>query len=282
MRVEVVDNKRRKMLDAVSSAIQGSDDLRMAVAFVSRRGLELIGESLATAIGRGVPVELLVGLDFRTTEPRALEELLALSRKHRNVSTYWYGSLRESAVYHPKLYVSRVSERVTYIVGSSNLTEGGLTRNIEVNVLVTAPRDDESVSDIYSTYNQLKFLQERVAPTDALLGSYAAVYEAETTLRRKKNREREVRKLRQAFNEQVKSSRRPKPTRRDLVGWLELVYDSLPEGEFTNSDAYQHEPQFQDRYPENRNIKAKVRQQLQVLEAMGLVKHITTGRWRKL
>ena len=66
------------------------------------------------------------------------------------------------------------------------------------------------------------------------------------------------------------------------MGWLELVYDALPDGEFTNDLVYASESEFRLRYPDNLNIRAKVRQQLQVLRDMRLIEHVATGRWRKL
>ncbi len=34
-------------------------------------------------------------------------------------------------------------------------------------------------------------------------------------------------------------------------------------------------------HPNNRNVRAKVRQQLQILRDMGLVEHLGPSRWRK-
>jgi type II restriction enzyme len=65
------------------------------------------------------------------------------------------------------------------------------------------------------------------------------------------------------------------------VGWVKLVYDHLPEREFTTNQVYENEPEFSRFYPENRTIRAKIRQQLQVLRDMGLIKHIGKSRWIK-
>lgn len=282
MRVEVVDNVTRTMVDALSSVMERTADLRMAVAFMSRRGLSMIEAPLMSAVDSGTPVELLVGLDMRSTEPEALQELFQVSRRKLNLSMYCYADLSQTGIYHPKLYISRVAESVSSIIGSSNLTEGGLKRNVEVNVLIEAAADDEVVSDIYMTYNKLKFHPERVEPDDEFLDLYAQRCEVEKREQRRARRDSDTRRLREVFSKKARSLRRPTATSRDLVGWLELVYDSLPDREFTNQEVYQREAEFQRRYPGNRNVKAKVRQQLQVLEAMGFVEHVRTGRWRKL
>lgn len=241
----------------------------------------MIGNSLSAAVSAGASLEFLVGLDMRSTEPEALQTLLDLSRKNANVAMYCYGSLSEVGIYHPKLYVSRVGDEVTSIVGSSNLTEGGLKKNVEINVLIEAQVRDEIVSDIYTAYNRLKFHPERVEPNDEFLALYGQLCEREKEQKRKFVGDRSSQKLRRAFRDKAKSLRRPTPTRRDLVGWLEIVYDALPDGEFTNEVIYGFELDFQQQYPDNLNVKAKIRQQLQVLSGMGLIEHLARGRWQK-
>jgi len=63
---------------------------------------------------------------------------------------------------------------------------------------------------------------------------------------------------------------------------LELVYDAIPEGQFTNQEIYAYEREFSERYPQNLNIRAKIRQQLQILHEMGFVEHPGKGVWRKV
>ncbi len=83
------------------------------------------------------------------------------------------------------------------------------------------------------------------------------------------------------FNEKAKSLRRPERTTADLYGWLELVYDAAPQGEFTNDEIYKQASRFSTHYPDNLHIEAKIRQKLQELRNMGFLEHIDRGRWRK-
>ena len=282
MRVQIIDNVSREMVSVLLPAIEQSKDVRIAVAFVSRRGLAMIEPSIRAALQAGAYLEFLVGLDMRSTEPEALQTLYDLSCKSATVELYCYASLRPAAIYHPKLYVLRIDNEVTSIIGSSNLTEGGLKKNIEVNVVIKASMGDEVVSDVYGIYNQLKFDPKRVVPDDEFLALYAQLCEREREQQRKAVRDKSSRDLVRSFKEKASSLRRPTPSRIDLVGWLELVYDSLPEGEFTNQQVYEYEREFQQHYPENRNIRAKIRQQLQILRDMGLIEHLGIGRWQKV
>lgn len=73
----------------------------------------------------------------------------------------------------------------------------------------------------------------------------------------------------------------------DLVrrGWiLELlaVLDQLPADLFSLSDVYQFESVFAKKYPDNKFIRPKLRQQLQVLRDRGVIEFLGQGRYRKV
>jgi len=58
------------------------------------------------------------------------------------------------------------------------------------------------------------------------------------------------------------------------------VIQSLGKAEFTTTDAYIFERELEQLHPDNRNIKAKIRQQLQELRDRNLLLHIDRNRWR--
>jgi len=80
--------------------------------------------------------------------------------------------------------------------------------------------------------------------------------------------------------------RRVKPLKDISVtqrGWTLDVLNivrRLGKTEFTTTDAYIFERELEQLHPDNRNIKAKIRQQLQVLRDTGLLLHIERGVWR--
>ena len=68
-------------------------------------------------------------------------------------------------------------------------------------------------------------------------------------------------------------------------GWANLtlrIVRSLHASEFALSDVYGMEQSFATSYPENNNIRAKVRQQLQVLRDLGYIEFRGPGRYRLL
>jgi type II restriction enzyme len=58
------------------------------------------------------------------------------------------------------------------------------------------------------------------------------------------------------------------------------VIQSLGKNEFSTSDAYAFERELEQLHPGNRNIKAKIRQQLQELRDRNLLLHVGRNCWR--
>ncbi len=55
---------------------------------------------------------------------------------------------------------------------------------------------------------------------------------------------------------------------------------SAPTGEFTTADTYAFTRELERLHPDNRHVKDKIRQQLQVLRDTGLLLHVERGVWR--
>ena len=55
---------------------------------------------------------------------------------------------------------------------------------------------------------------------------------------------------------------------------------AVPTNEFTNGDIYAHARELEQLHPDNRHVRDKIRQQLQVLRDAGLLIHVGTGVWR--
>src|SRR5438270_12650987 len=107
MHIRIVDNASNGIASVLSEAIGRSDEVKMAVAFMSRGGLTMIEPAIQTALGIGAYVEFFVGLDGKATEPEAVLDLYKLSHTNTNVGLYCYASLGNRVTFHPKLYLLR-------------------------------------------------------------------------------------------------------------------------------------------------------------------------------
>ncbi|MFW5895285.1 MAG: hypothetical protein ACOCT9_00945, partial [archaeon] len=82
-------------------------------------------------------------------------------------------------------------------------------------------------------------------------------------------------------NKDVKKKASENPS---LSGWTEDTYDcilKLEKEEFTLQDVYKFEEKLKELHPNNNFIKAKIRQQLQVLRDKGILEFIDdSGNYR--
>ncbi len=270
----VVDNRSSKLGDTLVDALNGARAAKFAVAFASVDGVAKVLPALRAIADSGNHAEMLVGLDMYVSHPEALKALLQAAVDSPNFGAYVHRpKASRGGIYHPKLYMAERDDHGVAVVGSSNLTPGGLRTNAEVNLVAKLPLDGEVWSSLQETYGALKLPNAREL-TDVIISAYAIGWEAAHRIAARPGVSKEL-------MEALEAARPVTATRGDLSGWQARVWDALPEGSFSNGDVYAHEVVFQDAYPENRHVRAKVRQILQQLEHMELLEHPARGQWRK-
>jgi len=108
-------------------------EFRAAIAFVKRSGTKHIKKALADFSGRA-RVRLSVGIDSGGTSAEGLRDLLD-SLDGRGEA--WIFHNAGSSTFHPKIYLFKNDDAADLVVGSGNLTEGGIYTNYEASVRVT-------------------------------------------------------------------------------------------------------------------------------------------------
>ncbi len=98
----------------------------LSVAFVNKNGVDLLDAQIGGCAAR---VTVFAGIRNDITSRQGLERLHGLGVKLYAVDT---GS--RNILFHPKLYFVRGKNRARLIVGSANLTIGGLNNNIEAGM----------------------------------------------------------------------------------------------------------------------------------------------------
>lgn len=280
MRIRVVDNQRETLARVLVDHLPQANEALLAVAFVKTTGLRLIEKALEKSLSRRARVEFVVGLDFHLTDGEVLRALAEM--KSNGLSLFCYGDPARltSRLFHPKLYLLTQDKRATAVVGSSNLTEGGLEKNAEVNILIEESTGAEIISDLYGVYNSFKFQRDRIEPDEEYIRLYTRVA---AQVRRRETRalkDRRTQAIIQQLKEKAASLPRPLPSPAQLKGWQKLVYDRLPRGRFRTSHMYRFRKEFARAYPENKHIDDKIRQILQQLRDLGLLGHLGKDMWR--
>ncbi len=114
----------------------------LSVAFVSESGVQQIEAALRT---HAVRVTVFAGIRNDITSHQGLKLLHDIGVKLYAVDT---GS--RTVIFHPKLYLVRGMTNARFVVGSANLTLGGLNNNIEAGMLIDfdiADAEDKAVVD---------------------------------------------------------------------------------------------------------------------------------------
>ena len=113
-------------------------DFRAAVAFVKRSGVRHVAPAL-TAFARTGHAEIIAGIDHRGTSSEGLRDLLyAMSPRGRIIVFH----NRLPFTFHPKAYLFKSSTAAEVLVGSGNLTEGGLFTNYEATLRLSLDLTD--------------------------------------------------------------------------------------------------------------------------------------------
>ncbi len=112
------------------------------VAFAKSSGWRLIEKAVAERVAKGLNATFVIGLDFYQSEPAVLGAILGLRAKAVGAGgtvALYIGRERRRHTLHPKVYWLKGSQGQTLIIGSANMTRGGLADNHEMSALLSGP-----------------------------------------------------------------------------------------------------------------------------------------------
>ena len=150
----------RTLGDILQSAFRGEigsfEHFDAAVAFVKRSGVQYIADSIREFTGKSGGVRIVVGIDQHGTSAEGLSDLLEAVGNH---GTIWIcHDSNPYITFHPKLYLFKGSANVLLIIGSGNLTQGGLYSNDEASAVLfldlQAPHDLGILQQIEAAFDQ--------------------------------------------------------------------------------------------------------------------------------
>lgn len=180
MAIQLISNLNYPIGNIINLELQNSNKSQIAVAFLKYSGIEVINKSLKKSLENGGNFELIAGLDFKTTEPRAMKYFISLKKEFEGVNFYCFGDKENNKtdiVFHPKIYLFENRKETTAIVGSTNLTGGGLMSNFEVNTIFKE-KNPLYYSQLQAIYNSIKFTDSLFSPDEEYLNGYSAVFNA--------------------------------------------------------------------------------------------------------
>jgi HKD family nuclease len=181
VKIQILANTNYALSEVIKSELLESNKVNIAVAFLRKSGIQQILKALDYALTKNnAKVEIIVGLDFKTTDYNALLTLEEIKSNYKGFEYFCFGDKRDNfneLVFHPKIYLFSTqtpNKRYTSIVGSSNLTAGGLSSNFEVNAIF---RETKPIyySQLEAIYNEIKFTDSVFIPTKDYLQKYVDI-----------------------------------------------------------------------------------------------------------
>ena len=129
-------------VDALNKLLSAKKPERVIIstAFMSAAGISLIEDAAKSASQK---LEIYVGIRNGITTAQALLAALSLGCKVYAVDT---GS--RTRIFHPKMYFTQGEKQSQIIIGSANLTMGGLNSNIEASLLETLDMNDATDANL--------------------------------------------------------------------------------------------------------------------------------------
>ena len=124
--------------DALISLFDVEDIERVivSVAFVNLGGVEQLEAQLKA---HSTKTTAFIGIRNDITSQQGAKHLL-----DQGVTLYVVDTGSRRVIYHPKLYLVRGANQAKLIIGSANLTPGGLNNNIEAGIVVECDMQDEA------------------------------------------------------------------------------------------------------------------------------------------
>jgi phosphatidylserine/phosphatidylglycerophosphate/cardiolipin synthase-like enzyme len=181
---------------------------------------------------------------------------------------------------HAKLFIFDDAAIIT----SGNLTPSGLKNNLEYGILV----QDSLVTEIKHDYLSIFNNPDYPKITSEIIDKAKDILSSVPKEKRKRISVTDKSLFRDIIAESSAEERLDggsasilanlSPWEKDVFNCLLKIRDDV----FTLQDVYLFEKQLNQLHPANRNVQAKIRQQLQYLRDLGLVEFVKPGIYKKL
>ena len=160
--------------------LESADEFCAASAFLNSGGLDCVLPNLRRILEAEGAVRVVHGADFRITDPQAINKLLDLNERflkmEYRVHIGW--GLTTSHRFHPKLYIWTADyNSYTAVVGSSNLTLGGLVNNTEVNTVMRGEIFEGPIAQCLDIFQRLFAQPHLIEPDRVFLAKYQELHD---------------------------------------------------------------------------------------------------------
>ena len=168
------DNKNgQKVFSSIEDELLRCDSFAISVAFITRGGITPLLQTLQELERRGIPGRILTTDYLCFSDPVALDTISKLS----NVKLRMYQTELAGNGFHTKGYIFQKDEEYRFIIGSSNLTQDALTRNMEWNTKLVSTNKGEMINSVLSEFERLWNCSEYTKSYVEFIDEYKRKYE---------------------------------------------------------------------------------------------------------
>ncbi len=156
LQIQVLNNMNIKTIVYIVNNLKCCDEFMFSVAFVTKGGVALLKTVLLELEEKNIPGKIVCGDYLGFTDPEALKEL----NNFNNIEV----RLNINSNMHEKGYYFKKGNIWTSIIGSSNLTQGAMTKNKELNIQISSSFEGqfyvETLKEFNKTFSVSKKLEE--------------------------------------------------------------------------------------------------------------------------
>ncbi len=283
--VRIIDNATRAAGDELLESLEWASDVRIATAFAKGSGVSKLLGSFERVLSRGGEIQVVYGLDFRITDPEAIGEFHRLADANPgSVTHYAYSDwgLALSHSFHPKLYVCASLEGNAHVLlGSSNLTQGGLWDNFEVNAAIAGTLNAPAIIQARNRFNTAVTRDGCFTPTHEYIDAYRELRRKALAVPFFPEPPEELAADYQAIKRLENQQESAGNWQDAILSRVRILERETNSRSFTVTEFYaRFTTELAALFPRNHSVEAKIRQQFQALRDRNILSFEDTGRYR--
>ena len=180
MDISVIHNSVQPLGELMRDELETADEFCAASAFLNSGGLRYVLPNMRRVLEAEGAVSVVHGADFRITDPTAIRKLVELNDRHMKMSykVHLGWNLTTNPRFHPKLYLWTADyNSYTAVVGSSNLTSGGLVNNTEVNTVMRGEISERPIAQCVNIFRKMIAQPNLIEPDYEFLAKYQELHD---------------------------------------------------------------------------------------------------------
>jgi len=137
-------------LELINDLISKYDNILLFSGWLDVEGVELISGSLVRAMARGASISVISNKEH--TDKKSIKLFKNLKIKHAIIN-----ASNKVKYFHTKFYYFDGNGEYAYIIGSPNITKGGLVSNEELSVCISGLTNDTNHKKIQAYIEHIRY-----------------------------------------------------------------------------------------------------------------------------